>query len=59
MVYQPWFSDTICEPTLVNNDSDWKSLACGSLNTYLIKEDGTLWVMGADASEVLDKPFHN
>ena len=44
------FSETICEPTLVNNDTDWKSLACGSLNTYLIKEDGTLWVMGADAS---------
>lgn len=53
------FSETICEPTLVNNDTDWKSLACGSLNTYLIKENGTLWVMGADASGSTGQGYEN
>tara|TARA_B110000967_G_C18897995_1_gene572222 strand:+ start:721 stop:5196 length:4476 start_codon:yes stop_codon:yes gene_type:complete len=35
-------------PTQVGTESDWDVVSCGIRNTYLIKDDGTLWVMGKD-----------
>jgi alpha-tubulin suppressor-like RCC1 family protein len=35
-------------PTQITTASDWESIACGGLNTFVIKTDGTLWVTGGN-----------
>jgi alpha-tubulin suppressor-like RCC1 family protein len=38
------------EPTQVGTDTDWASIAAGPTHSVAIKEDGTLWSFGSNAS---------
>ena len=39
----------VLTPTLVGNSNDWKSVFAGSLNTFVIKNNGTLWGTGCNS----------